>query len=962
MKADYSRLRFNLNKGYTRVLQQQGRVILDADWNEQVCIQADLDRKRLRDVVGYSGVPYGDAGFLVGIDDAGAAFNLNLEAGTIYVAGHRIHLDAAGKYSPQPFLPDPPAISDPGTGTRVDLVYLRVRERHLTYLEDDGIREIALGGPDTTTRVQNIWQVLVKEDVSLGGCGDDADVVMVEAGVGAGALTTIEDSTTSMDDNPCVTPAEGGYRGLENRLYRVEVHAGGTIAGGASVKWSRHNGAVAFNVLEINVSSRVLTLARLGWDRIVTLAPSSWIELISAEDELSGRPGAMLQIAAGAGAVNDAQRQVTLKEVTNIGDILNGYAAVSDVKVRLWESDAIVLNDDFDATANATEILLGDGIGIEIGVDHTDDMFRTGDYWTFAARTIAGRVEELIESPPQGQKWHCCRLALIHWNPGDGESVVMEDCRPLFPALTEMLQLHYVGGDGQEGKPGDTLPGELVVRVSRGEHPVEDVPITFDLKTEGLGGKVFTSDDPGGNTVDVFTGSDGLARCKWQLGSNRGRYHQQVLAWIGVPAGTRLHQQVTFNANLSLAEAVSYQPPDGCINIGARARTVADALNSLCVIEASGVTYTPPRECPNLEGTTTVAEALDALCDITGTPADDPAFHVTAVEWLRDGDAVHDQDVPLDLFIGGLSIACDGEPDNNSIKQASVFITLELPSKILPGTLMAYILEGDVRAEGEKILWQPTAEARQFLEKDIGRVIGTHGRVLARLFLKGSKIWLRKDPRIHLDGDAVTHPEKPHGLSLPSGDGEAGGTFEMWFNLDVKVEGIHVVGVLHPKGLMGLGTISIKDKTVIVEDPSAVNLRLDALDLGYAHREAMNAAGFPDHPVSGTLFNAAQARRAMVEGGFENTFEAVVLLQEKYQGLQDPLGGMWNETFSQLKLSFSFIVVPADRISDTIRKGIGGDKVPSLVICDDTVFGVVRSQFETVEPYGLIRRSYFRRV
>ena len=59
MKADYSRLRFNLNKGYTRVLQQQGRVALGADWNEHVSIQADLDRKRLQDVIGHCGAPYG---------------------------------------------------------------------------------------------------------------------------------------------------------------------------------------------------------------------------------------------------------------------------------------------------------------------------------------------------------------------------------------------------------------------------------------------------------------------------------------------------------------------------------------------------------------------------------------------------------------------------------------------------------------------------------------------------------------------------------------------------------------------------------------------------------------------------------------------------------------------------------------------------------------------------------------
>ena len=30
-------------------------------------------------------------------------------------------------------------------------------------------------------------------------------------------------------DDPCLIPPSGGYRGLENRTYRVEIHDGGEI-------------------------------------------------------------------------------------------------------------------------------------------------------------------------------------------------------------------------------------------------------------------------------------------------------------------------------------------------------------------------------------------------------------------------------------------------------------------------------------------------------------------------------------------------------------------------------------------------------------------------------------------------------------------------------------------------------------------------------------------------------------
>src|SRR5207247_837956 len=39
--------------------------------------------------------------------------------------------------------------------------YLDVWQRHLTALDDPLIREVALGGPDTTTRAQVVWQVRV---------------------------------------------------------------------------------------------------------------------------------------------------------------------------------------------------------------------------------------------------------------------------------------------------------------------------------------------------------------------------------------------------------------------------------------------------------------------------------------------------------------------------------------------------------------------------------------------------------------------------------------------------------------------------------------------------------------------------------------------------------------------------------------------------------------------------------
>jgi hypothetical protein len=63
MKGDFSRWSFDSSQHYTRVLQQQGRVQTDSDWNEQGEIAAYHRDTGLRDVIGRIGVPRENAGF-----------------------------------------------------------------------------------------------------------------------------------------------------------------------------------------------------------------------------------------------------------------------------------------------------------------------------------------------------------------------------------------------------------------------------------------------------------------------------------------------------------------------------------------------------------------------------------------------------------------------------------------------------------------------------------------------------------------------------------------------------------------------------------------------------------------------------------------------------------------------------------------------------------------------------------
>jgi Family of unknown function (DUF6519) len=97
VKADLSRTTFNRLKHFSRVVAQQGRVQLDADWNEQSSIMLYQLRLLAADIIGPAGGPAGNLGFELGVLDAGlttGAADFIIGAGHYYVNGILCELDA----------------------------------------------------------------------------------------------------------------------------------------------------------------------------------------------------------------------------------------------------------------------------------------------------------------------------------------------------------------------------------------------------------------------------------------------------------------------------------------------------------------------------------------------------------------------------------------------------------------------------------------------------------------------------------------------------------------------------------------------------------------------------------------------------------------------------------------------------------------------------------------------------
>src|SRR5262245_11276856 len=90
MKGEFSRDTFDPIHRYSSVRLQQGRVVTDADWNEQADITRHRAEREAVDVIGRCGAPLDAAGFQIGaatyplaVSSAGATARVVGEDGTI---------------------------------------------------------------------------------------------------------------------------------------------------------------------------------------------------------------------------------------------------------------------------------------------------------------------------------------------------------------------------------------------------------------------------------------------------------------------------------------------------------------------------------------------------------------------------------------------------------------------------------------------------------------------------------------------------------------------------------------------------------------------------------------------------------------------------------------------------------------------------------------------------------------
>jgi Family of unknown function (DUF6519) len=511
-KGDFTRDTFDPLQRFSRVLMQQGRVQLDADWNEQADLLLWAHRRLIMDLVGSH---WGVFDFVIDSKNNFTninpnSFKIQLQSNDFTIADGRYYVDgilSENQYEqehpgqPLTYLNQVPQLAKLGN-TRY-WVYLDVWERQITYLEDSDIREVALGenGPDTATRAEIMWQIKtstvppIPTDVfTRFGPGtnntlqkiqfiEDSTNLLVEAFQPAhrGALKARGKTPDGTDTNLCITPPDSQFRGDENQLYRLEVHTGGK-QDTATFKWSRENGSVVLPIAALSGDGNTVTLENLGRDSHLSVEPGDWVEIV--DDDY------LLQVATSQGPINPL-RQVTTVDRMNLlvtlksisGSVPFPGVGTNPTKyplLRRWDQksgtgkqgDAPKLAKDGtiriqEGTTDNDWLILEDGVQVQFqpsgDTDHSM-TYRTGDYWLIPARTVTGDVLWPQENdpsgmpypsghpkalPPRGVQHHYALLAVISFNKNDPDTPI--DLRDMVPPLEKLAAILDAGLFSQSG-------------------------------------------------------------------------------------------------------------------------------------------------------------------------------------------------------------------------------------------------------------------------------------------------------------------------------------------------------------------------------------------------------------------------------------------------------------------------------------------------------------------------------
>ncbi len=460
---DISRSSTDYRKHYAGVRMQQGRVIIDDDWNENERLDNE-DRRRTRvDIIGPQGTP--DNGFRIAnprIENG--TVNFDILPGSFYLGGLRLEMEE--QPAPEVFLTQNDALQRPEPlppaptkkeGERYDLVYLEAWQQPVTATEDNEILEKALGGPDTSTRVRTMRRVLIKEQVKSDDCIEvwkqfvqtfsRARVLNYEGELIPYVKLTVDYEPDGVAEDLCRPSLLSGYLGAENQAIRVQ------IVDATHFTWGFDNASPIYRI-QINKDENNNTIVQMitrpkdqaHWPlagQIVEILP--WGAVLPNGEKVATLTGHLSRIKSSYDPVADPEKPQFVIETPLPSNFDRKWIASSrndHFYMRVWNRGADLESSPKIPYSPGTKVRLGK-TGLMITMSGRGGL--PGDHWIIAARpetpnkVVPWRLEEGMS--PQGVRRFYAPLAIIHWSPReDGKTMVGEvsrDCRKRFRPLTQ---------------------------------------------------------------------------------------------------------------------------------------------------------------------------------------------------------------------------------------------------------------------------------------------------------------------------------------------------------------------------------------------------------------------------------------------------------------------------------------------------------------------------------------------
>lgn len=739
MKAELSNVGLHRRRHFSGVYQQQGRMLVDRDWNELCEILRGLGTAVSSEAIG-TGVPR-HGGLVWNPSPPNPVLAMRNEGGLVAAAGVIGEVLQRDPEAAQPIYQNqldlPATVRAPLTADRMSapdlsvvgqtpeaatqlllqgtpagrLLYVDIWDRVVTVFETDeaisgDLIDPALHGADTCFRKQRLAQIKTATVTDL---DDEADPCIPAflpdyiPGKGNGIFTANVTPAGDVAD-PCDPCAEQVTmaRSVTNHLFRLEVHSVGFDTkrrpNRLVLKWSRDNGARELRLADFATQvdqAHSYEYFSDATERLLGMPSDDWV----AEDFLRGvlvDSVDLAPISAVLPRIREWDGWCELQLFGNAWRVIGGHyagkalasASVSGGIVR------VQLNDT----------------GFSFSLTLAGKNFLAGDYWLALVRARApvepvDKRVRVISPTPIGVEHRYCVLGVIsnlggggRPGPRDGAVVIQPEGSTARVATGGSVGI----GDGA-GAPASPLvfASLSAYDLRRLQHP----SLTC-LDAADVG---YATDCPSG----LFDSSHNtVKKALDQICHIRA---DQVA--FAKPCDTSVYSQQpdadkirTVADALKLlcsvsAEQIGFDPKCGYLQ-GAKTKNVMDALESLCVQPADTIPFTPECEYLNKQKVADVAAALNALCkrnDLRPFPM------VQKVSWVNDA--------PLKIadLRKGLTVTFSEPMVADLLSTDSFIVTWEVPFGLrVPPEVMftdfltPQIMLGSVDVKSKDVTFVPT--------------------------------------------------------------------------------------------------------------------------------------------------------------------------------------------------------------------------------------------------------------